>query len=161
MSFFNWRSVLIGILATLTMDVFSFAALKLGWIAFLPPRLTGRWFAFMAHGQFLHTDIGQAPPISYEMAIAGPTHYMVGITLALVYLLASSTLGLSSRNPIGALAFALCSMLLPWLLMFPAMGYGWFGTHGPPGTRLFFSSIVTHSFYGIGLWLGASMLRPT
>ena len=161
MSIFSIRSVLIGILATITMDVLSITALKLGLIAFLPPRLTGRWFASLARGQFLHSDIGRVPPINYEMAIALPMHYIVGITLALLYLLLVSALRLSPRNLITVLAFALCTNVLPWLLMFPSMGYGWFGTHGPQGTRLFMSSLVTHSFYGIGLWFGSSMLART
>ena len=67
MSSFKPRSVLIGIVATVTMDVLSTTALKLGLIAFLPPRLTGRWFASMARGQFSHGDIGQVPPINHEM----------------------------------------------------------------------------------------------
>lgn len=154
----NIRSVFIGILATITMDVLSLTAFKLDLIAFLPPRLTGRWFGFMARGQFLHSDIGQTPPINHEMAIAVPVHYAIGVTLALVYLLGSSALGVSPRNPVTAISFALCTNLLPWLLMFPAMGYGWFGAHSPPGTRLFPSSFVTHCFYGVGLWLGASLL---
>jgi len=158
MSIFNIRSVFIGIFATITMDVLSVTALKLGWIAFLPPRLTGRWFASVARGQFLHSDIGRVPPINHEVVIAVPMHYAVGIMLAFLYLLLISALGFSPRNLIAALAFALCTNLLPWLLMFPAMGYGWFGTHGPPGTRLFLSSLVTHCFYGMGLWIGVLML---
>jgi hypothetical protein len=154
MPILNMRSVFVGILATITMDVLSVAALKLGLIAFLPPRMTGRWFASVARGQFFHTDISQVPPFNHEMAIAISMHYAVGITLALVYLLLTSTLGLSARNPIVAVAFAVSTNLLPWLLMFPAMGYGWFGTNGPPGTRLFLSSFVTHCLYGVGLWIG-------
>ena len=96
--------------------------------------------------------------MNHEMAIAVPVHYTIGITLALVYLLVTSALGLSPRNLIAALGFCLCTNVLPWLLMFPSMGFGWFGTHGPPGTRLFFSSLVTHVFYGVGLWLGVSLL---
>jgi len=92
------------------------------------------------------------------MAIALPMHYIVGITLALLYLLLVSALRLSPRNLITVLAFALCTNVLPWLLMFPSMGYGWFGTHGPPGTRLFFSSLITHSFYGLGLWMSVLLL---
>ena len=42
MTVLNMRSVLIGMVATITMDALSFTALKLGLIAFLPPRLTGR-----------------------------------------------------------------------------------------------------------------------
>jgi hypothetical protein len=158
MSIFSMRSVFIGILATITMDVLGVTALKFGLITFLPPRLTGRWFASVARGQFLHSDIGRVPPINHEMAIAVPTHYAVGIALALLYLLLISALWLSPRNLIVALAFALFTNLLPCLLMFPAMGYGWFGTHGPPGTRLFFSSLVTHCFYGVGLWTGGLIL---
>jgi hypothetical protein len=158
MSILHTRKLFIGVLATITMDLLSATALKLRWIAFLPPRLTGRWFGLMAQGHFVHSDIAQAPPISHEMAIALPMHYAVGITLGIAYLAVSTALELRPRSPITALAFALCTNLLPWLVMFPAMGYGYFGTHGPPGTRLFTSSLVTHCFYGIGLWLGMSIL---
>jgi hypothetical protein len=158
MSVFSLQSVFIGILATITMDVLSVTALKLRLIAFLPPRLTGRWFASVARGRILHSDIGRVPPFNHEMAIALPMHYAVGIALALLYLLLISALRLSPRNLIVALAFALFTNILPWLLMFPAMGYGWFGTHGPPGTRLFLSSLITHCFYGVGLWIGVLIL---
>ena len=158
MSIFNLRNVLLGIIATVTMDVLSVAAIKLRLIAPLPPHLIGRWFASVARGQVLHGDIAQVSPIQHEMAVAVPVHYAIGVTLALTYLLACSTFGLSPRSPVAALVFALCTNLLPWLLMFPAMGYGWFGAHGPTGTRLFASSFLTHCFYGLGLWLGASLL---
>jgi len=158
MSIFNLRNVLLGIIATVTMDVLSVAAIKLRLIAPLPPHLIGRWFASVARGQVLHGDIAQVSPIQHEMAVAVPVHYAIGVTLALTYLLACSTLGLSPRSPVTALVFALCTNLLSWLLMFPAMGYGWFGAHGPTGTRLFASSFLTHCFYGLGLWLGASLL---
>jgi len=158
MSIFNLRNVLLGIIATVTMDVLSVAAIKLRLIAPLPPHLIGRWFASVARGQVLHGDIAQVSPIQHEMAVAVPVHYAIGVTFALTYLLACSTLGLSPRSPVTALVFALCTNLLPWLLKFPAMGYGWFGAHGPTGTRLFASSFLTHCFYGLGLWLGASLL---
>jgi len=158
MSIFNVRNVLLGIIATVTMDVLSVAAIKLRLIAPLPPHLIGRWFASVARGQVLHGDIAQVSPIQHEMAVAVPVHYAIGVTLALMYLLACSTFGLSPRSPVTAPVFALCTNLLPWLLMFPAMGYGWFGVHGPTGTRLFASSFLTHCFYGLGLRLGASLL---
>ena len=158
MSNLNMRLVLIGIIATLTMDVLSGAAIKLQLISPLPPRLIGRWFASVARGQPLHHDIGQVTPVNYEMAIALPMHYAIGVTLALAYWLLTSALGLSPRNPFTALSFGLTTNALPWLVMFPAMGYGWFGAQGPPGTRLFVSSLINHCFYGLGLWFGASLL---
>jgi hypothetical protein len=43
--------------------------------------------------------------------------------------------------------------------MFPAMGYGVFGSHGPEGTRLFVSSLATHAFFGFGLWLAVQAVK--
>jgi hypothetical protein len=106
----------------------------------------------------LVNDIGLLPPVDREVAIAVPMHYVIGVTLALQYLFVSSALGLSPRRPTVALCFALCTNVFPWFLMFPAMGYGWFGARGPAGTRLFFASLVTHCFYGVELWLATSML---
>ena len=152
------KAILIGILATITMDILSIALGRLGLVAPLPPRLMGRWFALVARGRPLQADIAKALPVKREMAIAVPTHYAIGITLALIFLLASAAFGLNPRNFLVALRFALCTNIFPWLLMFPAMGYGWFGLHGPPNTRLFRSSFVSHTFYGLGLWLGSSLV---
>ena len=134
-------------------------AYKLRLIAPLSPHAIGRWFASVARGLVFHSDVGQVSPINHEVATAASAHYTIGVTLALVYLLACAALGLSAGNPLSAFGFALCTSLLPWLLMFPAMGYGWFGARGPAGTRLFLSSLITHGFYGVGLWLAASILR--
>ena len=158
MSIINMKGVLVGVLATITMDALTSISYKLQLIAPLHPRLVGRWFASIARGQLLVNDIGQLLPVNREVAIAVPMHYVIGITLALLYLLVSSTLGLSPRSPSVALGFALCTNVFPWFMMFPAMGYGWFGSRGPTGTRLFLASFVTHWFYGVGLWLATSML---
>src|SRR5215831_3437605 len=158
MSTLNLRSVFIGILATVTMDILTVTSINLRLIAPLSPHLIGRWFALLLQGRVLHSDIDQVASINHEIAIAIPMHYTIGITLGLVYLIACSALRLSPHSPVTAVGFALCTSLLPWLLMFPAMGYGWFGVHGPHGTRLFVSSLATHWFYGLGLWLGVSLM---
>jgi DUF2938 family protein len=158
MSLFSLRNVIIGVLATVIMDVLSAVSFKLRLIAPLSPRLVGRWFASVGRGQLFHSDIGQTAAIHHERTIAVPVHYAIGVTLALTYMFACASLGLASRNAITALVFAVCTNAFPWLVMFPSMGFGWFGSHGPPGTRLFLSSLVSHVFYGVGLWLGASLL---
>ena len=157
MSVLSLRNLFVGILATFTMDVLTVLTIKVGFIAPLPPRLIGRWFASVARGEVLHRDIAQVPAINHEFAIALPVHYAIGMTLTLIYLIASPVLGLNPRSPVFALGFALLTCVLPWFIMFPAIGYGWFGTHGPPETRLFLSSVVTHCFFGVGLWLWTSI----
>jgi len=74
MSILNMKGVLVGVLATITMDVLTSILYKLQLIAPLHPRLVGRWFTSIARGQLLVNDIGQLPPVNREVAIAVPMH---------------------------------------------------------------------------------------
>ena len=152
------RGALIGVLGTITMDLFTTIASKLRWVALLRRPLIGRWFASVGRGQLCVRDIGLLAPAKNEVAIAVSVHYVIGVVLGILFLLVGSFLGLSTRNPWIALGFGLSTNVFPWFLMFPAMGYGWFGSRGPAGTRLFQGSLVAHCFYGVGLWLGATIL---
>lgn len=152
------QGVLIGMIATITMDLLAKIASKLRWIDLLPRQLIGRWFASVGRGQIVVRDIRELAPADHEVAIAVSVHYAIGLVLGIVYLLVSSFLGLRLRSLWMALGFGLCTNAFPWFLMFPAMGCGWFGSHGPAGTRLFQGSLVAHCFYGVGLWLGAWIL---
>lgn len=49
-------------------------------------------------GQLLHRDIGQVAAVHQEMAIAVTLHYAIGLTLALIYLFVSASLGLTLRK---------------------------------------------------------------
>jgi DUF2938 family protein len=148
------RAAAAGSVATLTMDVLSGLAVWTGVTAPLPPGLVGRWFACVARMHVFHDDIARTAPVSHEMAIALPVHYMIGVCLTSLYLLALSELQSSPRTITSALAFGLATNLLPWFVMFPSMGYGFFGVHGPAGTKLFLSSLLSHAFFGLGIWLG-------
>jgi hypothetical protein len=94
------------------------------------------------------------------MALALLGHYLIGITLAYLFLWSTTRLSLPAQHPGVALGYALCTCALPWLIMFPAMGYGFFGARGTSGTRLFTSSLIGHAFYGLGIWLGVCFLMP-
>jgi hypothetical protein len=132
MALLNVRGVLIGRVATVTMDLLTLGALKPGLVAPLSPHLVGRWFATMARPSF-HGDIVQAPPVAHEVAIAVPVHYAIGTTLALVDLFSAAAIGLSPRQAAAALAFGLGTSILAWLVMFPSMGYGFLRRPRPGG----------------------------
>jgi hypothetical protein len=85
-------------------------------------------------------------------------HYTIGVSLTVLYVWAISQIGLSPRTFALAVGFGLCTNVLPWLLMFPAMGYGFFGAHGPAGTRLLVSSLLSHAFFGLGIWIGVRLV---
>ena len=96
--------------------------------------------------------------VGIELAIALPGHYAIGIFLTALFVLMANRIGWQARGLSPALAFGVCTNVFPWLLMFPAMGYGLFGAHGPAGTRLFVSSLVGHVFFGLGIWLGVRVM---
>ena len=160
MPFLLRQGVLIGLIATISMDILTGIAIRLRAIAPLAPNLVGRWFASVLRGRPIHANIAQAAAVPHEMALAIPGHYAIGITLACIYVWSTTQLAWPARRADVALGFALSTNSLPWLLMFPAMGYGLFGLHGPAGTRLFTSSLVSHAFYGVGLWVAARVVQP-
>jgi hypothetical protein len=154
----TWRALTIGVLSTLSMDLMTGIAARLRLIAPLPPHLVGRWFASVARAQPIHADIARSSPVSRELLIALPVHYTIGTVLAALFVWGTGEIGWPRSLGI-ALAFGLATNAFPWLLMFPAMGYGWFGAHGPDGTRLFVSSLMSHAFFGLGLWLAVRAVR--
>jgi hypothetical protein len=157
----NLHYVVAGVIATLCMDALTALAIRLGLAAPLSPKLIGRWFATAARAHPFHADIALAPPVRHEIAIALPVHYAIGITLTSLYLLASSRLSWQPSCIKWAVAFGLLTSVFPWLMMFPAMGYGFFGMRGPAGTHLFVSSLISHAFFGLGLCAAALAIRNT
>ena len=146
------HALMIGVFSTLLMDLMTGVATRLRLLAPLSPNLVGRWFASVARAQPFHADIARSAPVNHELLVALPVHYAIGIVLATLFVWGTGEIGWPRSLGI-ALAFGLCTNVLPWLLMFPAMGYGLFGTHGPDGTRLFVSSLMSHAFFGLGLWI--------
>ena len=82
--------LIVGILATVTMDVVAVIALRLGIAGRGPrrtgPDLIGRWIGYLLQGKFRHTDILQTPPLRGERLLGLTAHYSIGIVLTLVYL---------------------------------------------------------------------------
>jgi hypothetical protein len=117
------RAAVAGSVATLSMDFLSGLAVWMRATAPLPPGLVGRWFASVARMQVFHDDIARTAPVNHELAIALPVHYTIGMCLTALYLLAVSGLQWSPRGFVAAFAFGLVTNLLPWLVMFPSMGY--------------------------------------
>ena len=157
----KWQVLLAGVIATMSMDVLTAVAIRLRLSAPLSPNLVGRWFASVARTHPFHEDIARAAPVSHELAFAVSGHYAIGVFLTTVFVLVAHRVGWHADSPSPALAFGVCTSVLPWFLMFPAMGYGFFGAHGPVGTRLFVSSLVSHVFFGLGLWIAVRILSLT
>lgn len=147
------RTILIGLGATLTTDV---------WAMFLkrafkvtPPnyRMVGRWILYVPEGIVIHPNIGSAPQKSAECTIGWVAHYMTGIVFAVVFVAFTGNDWLQHPGLISALVFGIVTVTAPFLIMQPAFGLGVAGskTSNPVQTRL--RSLINHTVFGIGLYL--------
>jgi hypothetical protein len=147
-----------GVAATLTMDVLASVSRRLGLVVGAKGQWLGRWYLGMARGQFFYANIADAPERAGEERAALVGHYAIGVVLAVLYVLGSGWLGVSPGALVVALGYGLATCVFPWILVFPALGFGLFGLGGPPELRLLRSSLVNHLSYGFGLWWIANVL---
>ncbi len=148
-------AVVVGIVGTLTMDLVGMVLGRVGIVRVLP---IGRWAAYLARGKVRHADIAKAAPVPGERPLTPLVHYAIGISLAAFYLAAVGWFGFGRPVWWTAIGYGVCTSILPFLLMFPSMGYGFFGLKGQPKYFLFRQSLVNHFFFGVGLWLGSFLL---
>ena len=143
--------------ATVTMDVAMVLAALLAPGAFASeknsPEVIGRWAAGLCHGCGRHQDISAETPVRGELWIGLAAHYVTGITLTMVFVEAAQR---SGRRPgfADAATYGLATAVLPLLLMYPSMGYGWFGLRSGDARRVVCSMLLGHAAFGagIGLW---------
>jgi len=147
-----------GVLATITMDVAMVAASSLGGSAFTSrrtgPDVIGRWAADLLRGRWRHGDITGEPARRGELGLGLLTHYVTGIVLTQAYLMLPRR---EDARPsfAGGTAFGIATAVLPLLIMFPSMGYGWFGLRCGEAARLNRIMFLGHTAFGVGIGLWA------
>ncbi|MFJ4371378.1 DUF2938 domain-containing protein [Pseudomonas japonica] len=149
--------LLIGIAATVLMDGWTLLLKRLG-VATLDYAMLGRWAGHLLRGQVHHAGIARAEPVSHERAWGWALHYAVGLLFAAGLLLVVGEGWLQAPTPGPALIFGLVTVLLPWCVMQPAMGAGFFASRTPTPWRNRLRSLGTHGVFGVGLYLGACLV---
>ena len=155
--------LLVGVLATLTMDVVAVIAFRLGIAGRGPrrtgPELIGRWIGYLLQGKFRHTDIRQTPPLRGELLLGLAAHYLIGIVLTLMYL---CLLAVARVTPtaLSAIFYGTATTVLPWFLMFPSQGMGWLGKDAPDDAHLARISLFNHIVFGLAIALWMAVIRP-
>ena len=155
--------LIVGILATVTMDVVAVIALRLGIAGRGPrrtgPDLIGRWIGYLFQGKFRHTDILQTRPLRGELLLGLAAHYLIGIALTVLYL---GLLVAAHARPtaLNAILYGTATTALPWFLMFPSQGMGWLGRDAPGDSHLARVSLFNHIIFGLGIALWMAVTRP-
>jgi hypothetical protein len=108
----------------------------------------------MPRGVFVHRPIAATPSIRGELAIGWCFHYLIGIAYAALYLAITRVVLASGPTLISSLVFAIALLVVPWFVMQPALGLGFFAAKTPhPGVARIIS-ISGHAAFGVGLYLG-------
>jgi len=149
-------AVCVGVGATLVMDASMFLASRLAPKALATEKigvhLIGRWVGGLERGPRRDSDITEAPAIPGEVALGLATHYVTGMALTQVYFASLERLGLMP-GPVKATAFGVATSVLPLLIMYPSMGYGFAGRHSGDARRMRAMMLLGHTAFGTGIGL--------
>lgn len=153
-------AALVGIGATLLIDLWALF-LKRGFnVPSLSYCLLGRWLLHMPGGTFVHRSISAAPPKPHECPVGWLAHYSIGTGFALGFVLLVSGGWLERPTLVPALAFGVLTTLVPFLILQPSLGLGLAASKTPNPTQARLKSLMTHTVYGVGLYVWALLLGP-
>lgn len=153
-------TLVIGVGATVVMDLWGLARRPLFGIAAPDYGLVGRWLAHMAHGRFRHDAIAKAPAVRGEKALGWTAHYLIGVAFAALLVALWGADWIRHPTPGPALLVGVATVAAPFLIMQPAMGAGIASrrTRRPGAARI--QSLVTHAVFGLGLYAAGWLARP-
>ena len=137
MAEFAWILV-VGVTATLVMDLWALGARHLLGLVPLDYALVGRWVLAMPAGRFVHDGIAKAPARRGERQVGWLLHYAIGVAFAALLLAAAGREWARAPSPVAALAFGVATR--------PAVARA--------------KSVASHLVFGGGLYLGAVLARP-
>lgn len=146
-------TLIIGVGATVAMDLWGIVRKPLLGVARPDYDLVGRWLAHMGRGRFFHKSIAASPPIYGERLIGWVAHYLIGIGFAAV-LIGIWGLAWVQHPTIGpALVVGIGAVAAPFLVMQPAMGAGIAASRTPRPAAARLQSLITHTVFGLGLYV--------
>ena len=151
-------TLFIGMGATLIMDASSFVQARVLGLASLDYGLVGRWLGYMLQGRFRHASIMAAPPVRNERLMGWVFHYITGVVFAMVLIGAKGPAWICDPSLAPALVVGLVSVIAPFFIMQPALGFGIAGSKTKAPWMVRRRSVSAHLTFGVGLFVAAWLL---
>lgn len=148
-------AVVVGIGAVLIMDIWNLLLRRAFGIASLNFCLVGRWLSHMLTGTFKHANIAAASKKPIECAIGWIAHYLIGIAFAVLLVMVTSGSWLEGPSLLPALLVGIGTVPIPFFIVQPALGLGIAAAKTPKPTQARLKSLITHTVFGVGLYLSA------
>ena len=152
-------SVLVGAGATLTMDLWA-AMLRWFGVPSLNFAFLGRWLGHLPEGRWIHAKIAEASPIRGERIIGWCAHYTIGIAFAALLFTVFGLEWAQSPTLCPALFIGIVTVVAPLFILQPALGAGIASRKTPNPIFNVLKSLVTHTVYGVGLFLASYATAP-
>ncbi|MBT9491410.1 MAG: DUF2938 domain-containing protein [Paucibacter sp.] len=146
---------LIGIGATAVMDIWLILLRRLG-VPTLNFAFIGRWLGHLLRGKLAHSAIAKSAPIAGELALGWLAHYAIGVAFAALLVAWQGPDWMRQPALTPALVVGVTTVLLPLLVMQPAMGAGLASSKTPTPLKNCLRSLANHSVFGLGLYLAAT-----
>jgi hypothetical protein len=140
-----------GVLGTMVMDVLNHLLSRSGMILKIDVGMIGRMSAGWAHGRFRYRHPSEIEPVTHELPLGYLSHYAIGVTLALIYLIGWRFLIGGAPSAAWALVFGIATTVASHFFVFPSMGLGVCGRLSPDGIKAPLSALVNHLFFGVGM----------
>ena len=145
-------AVVVGIGATVFMDLWNLLLKRAFGIRSLDFCLVGRWFGHMLEGTFRHANIQAATQTRFECPMGLISHYAIGIVFAVAFVIGASGEWLLHPRLLPALLYGIGTVVFPFFLLQPALGFGMAASRTPHPTQARLKSLMTHTVFGIGLY---------
>ena len=152
------EAVLVGLGATLLIDLWALLLRRAFSIPSLNLCLLGRWVLYIPEGKIVHESITATPQKPHECIVGWIAHYMIGVTFALLFVLLASGSWLARPTLLPALAFGIATTLVPFFIMQPSFGLGVAASKTPNPNKARLKSLMTHTVFGVGLYVWAYLL---
>ncbi|ESP90249.1 MULTISPECIES: DUF2938 domain-containing protein [Pseudoalteromonas] len=150
--------ILVGIGATLIMDLWALLLKVSFGIPSLNYGMVGRWCVYLTKGKVFHQGIMKTPPVSGENLLGWIAHYVIGVAFAALLFLVLGSEWIESPTLLPALVAGVVTMVFPFFIMQPCFGMGVAASKLPNPNTLRFRSLLAHLSFGIGLYLSAKLI---
>lgn len=143
--------IILGIFATIIMDVWQVFLL----LAFKIPapewKFVGRWILGIPTLGFVQKIPTELPMRRLEKLTGWVTHYLMGILYAFIYIYLVEVMPIDQL--MVTFLFVAISLLTPWLLLFPCMGMGFFAARTPKPRLVIIYNLITHLIFSFSMYL--------
>lgn len=155
---FFLQAIVVGVVANITMDIGywileAFTGIVPDW------HILGRWIGHTFQGDFTLYGIKKLSPIAHEQMLGWAGHYAIAIVYGFIYLFVVSRLLHRKPSLLSALIIAWCFMVMPFLLLQPAVGMGYFAMNTPRPWVAQLFTFCSHTVFGLGLYFGCLVLK--